>query len=285
MKTRTIALLCWMLAAANSPAALEYSVYFIANPFNNGSNSLDTVLGNLPVGSTVSFWNCSNDNPTNSLISLYASNSSYNTYLRDNDPNGTGQTALWYELDDSTPAPTNGTALVPGRGVLVYYNGQPIDLSGPTNFSSFFFQGTPNVPVLPAVLPCGFGHYNLLGRQTNDVGTYENVTGYTPLEGAQVIRFNSGSTNLNFTTYIYSSGAWTPSTPILALGEAAFFLVPPNYSFSATTHTMTITWSCGAVLQQADQPNGPWTNVSGGAVSPCSVPADAQTRFFRLKSN
>lgn len=145
----------------------------IANPLNNGSNSLDEVFDHqLPNYSTVSFWNCCDTSPTN------ANNICYSLYLYDaTDPNGMGLGApLWYGPDDATPADPALTVMAPGRGVFLVPR-------SPISFITL--NGTPNVPVLPVTLPCGFGQYNLLGCQTNEIGTYENVTGYTPQEGSQ----------------------------------------------------------------------------------------------------
>lgn len=280
MRIRLAVFFCWTSVATGCLADYEisvpgYSSIFIANQLNNNSNTLDNIFGRqLPAFSAASFWNCCDASPTNFL------NTCYRSYVYDpTDPDGLGPGApLWYEMDDATPADPNDITVVPGHGVLIYNN-------GPATILTFF--GTPNIPVLPAALPCGFGYYNLLGRQTNDVGTYENVTGLMPHEGAQVLRWNP--VPANFTTYTFSSGAWTPGTPALDVGEAAFFLVPSNIvvaSYSTIMHMITITWEGGGVLQQADQPNGSWTDVPGGDVSPCALPIeDAQIRFYRVRYN
>ena len=101
----------------------------------------------------------------------------------------------------------------PGQGVFIV----------PWATVTLNFTGTPHVPVLPAALPYGSGHWNLLSRQTNDVGTYENVTGLAPVPGAQVCRWN-GTTG-TFTPYTFSDGVWVSPLGTLDVGEAAFFLV------------------------------------------------------------
>src|SRR5882672_5761913 len=95
-----------------------------------------------------------------------------------------------------------------------------------TSATSVTFCGTPHVPVLPAPLPCGCGKLNFLSRQAVGIGTYQNVTGLSPQEGAEVLR----SLNGNFDTNTFSSGSWTPGVPTLNVGESAFFIVPcaPN---------------------------------------------------------
>jgi hypothetical protein len=218
----------------------------------------------------VAFWDCCDASPTND------SNACYSFYLYDpTSPDGF-PSPLWYEPDDATPADPVETIMYPGRGVLlVNAGGQTITLT---------FHGTPNIPVLPVDLPCGVGHYNLLGCQTNEIGTYENVTGLTPQEGAQVLRGNPA----NLTTYTFTSGAWTPSTPTLNIGEAAFFLVPPtiaSMSYSPVNQTVTITWTGSGVLQQADQSNGPWADMPDENVSPCTLPQNPQATFYRVRCN
>jgi hypothetical protein len=55
--------------------------------------------------------------------------------------------------------------------------------------------------VLPAALPCGYGAATVLSRQTNDVGTFENITGLSPTEGAQVLLWNAPVVDFDVCTY------------------------------------------------------------------------------------
>src|ERR1039457_1185025 len=127
--------------------------YLIANQLDHsGGNSLANLfpLGTLPDGTQIWKWNCS----------------SFVIYIYDStDPDGVGPGAsLWYAADDFTPVNANAIFLNPGEGFFIQ----------PSASVSVTFSGTPNVPVLPASLPCGCGQTNYLSRQTNDLGTYEN---------------------------------------------------------------------------------------------------------------
>jgi hypothetical protein len=155
------------------------------------------------------------------------------------------------------------------------------------------FTGTPNVPVLPAILPCGCGQWNLLSRQTNDIGTYENVTGLAPVQGAQVLRWNCGS----FTTYTFSGINWSPSAPSLNIGEAAFFLVPcPAISAQVVSNTtLQLSWPAdhlGWLLEAqtnnlASGLNTNWFTVPGAdSVNQIPMPINPSggAVFYRLRS-
>jgi hypothetical protein len=168
---------------ADSLLALPGGLSCIVNQVNNGGNTLPEILPVVPEGTQLLIWNCS----------------SYK----------------FYEFTDGAWNSTSAK-LLPGQGAFINL---------PTGGGSITFVGSPYVPVLPVSLPCGCGTnaLNLIGRQTNGVGTYENVTGYAPEDGAKVQRWN-GSV---LVPYTYSSvGGWSPSVPILNIGEGAFFSVP-----------------------------------------------------------
>jgi hypothetical protein len=196
------------LAASQLPMHLGPGLnYLIADHLWNGNNSLADVFGdqNLPDFTEVLIWHCC-DYPTN-----FASTNCYVTYISDSaSPSG------W---DDSnfnalTPAEIAGITLAPGQGAFI----------NPSAPCTLAFTGTRIVPVLPAYLPCGCDHWNLLSRQTDDVGTYKNITGLAPTEGARVLYWD---TNMqSFATFTFSNCAWTPSDPILNVGESAFFFIP-----------------------------------------------------------
>lgn len=116
-------------------------------------------------------------------------------------------------------------ALSPGEGAF---------LQSPASFS-LEFHGTPHVPVLPIT---NAGACLLLSRQTNDIGTYENIFGASPGTGAAVYRW-SGS---NYSVYGFTAGVWTPSAPAIPVGEAVWIcpggaIAPqPNLSYRVTIH-------------------------------------------------
>ena len=141
----------------------------------------------------------------------------YDTYTLDSAwPTGFG------DLTDThaVAAPT----LVPGAGAFfLNYLGHDLSIT---------FSGNPIVPVPIAPLPCGCGtgHYNLLSRPTPGIGTYENITGLLPQEGAQVLRWlDHSAVTLDFsyfTTYTFHNCLWSPAVPTAAVGESVFVLVP-----------------------------------------------------------
>jgi hypothetical protein len=169
---------------ADSTLVLPAGLSGIANQVNNGGNTLAEILPVVPDHTQLLVWNC----PTASYITYQFAHGIWNS-------------------------PT--TKLLPGQGAFINL---PIA-------ASITFVGSPYVPVLPLSLPCGCGTnvLNLIGRQTNGIGTYENITGYAPQDGAQVQRWNGSA----FVPYTYSSGSgWSPSVPILNIGEGAYFSVP-----------------------------------------------------------
>jgi hypothetical protein len=157
----------------------------IANQLDNGGNTLDEVLLDVPDGSKVFKWDCT----------------TWHEYI--------------FDAVDLMWNPPGGT-LAPGEGALLY---------NPESFAiTLTFTGTPHVPVLPAALPCGCGNTNCLSCQTNTVGTYENITGISPTEGAVVQRWDTSSQA--WQTYTFSGGAWSPAVPIAYVGESVLIIVP-----------------------------------------------------------
>jgi hypothetical protein len=206
------------LALTLGPPLLSYTnvlhpgVNFIANQLDHGSNTFAELFpnaGGVRNGDMIEKYICSG----------------YTVYVFDSSsPSG---------FSDSDGNPIAGGTLVPGEGAV--YNNQ----QGAAN--TLIWRGRPHVPVLPAVLPCGVDHYNLLGRQTNDIGTYQNIIGAAPQQGAQELIWNGTAYN----TYTFSNGAWTPGTPRdLLVGESALFLVPSPPSPPAITQqpaSLTVT--------------------------------------------
>jgi hypothetical protein len=215
MKKCILAWLCLTAISLNGLADTQLPIhlsqggfYLIADHLQKGNNTLTDVFEDqgLPDFTEVMFWNCTCDNPTNYTTSCY------DTYISDStSPTG------WDDTNFVPLSPTDiaGITLAPGQGAFIV----------PAADVTLTFSGTQKVPVLPAYLPCGCGHWNLLSRQTDDPSTtYENVTGRAPVDGSQVARWNV--TYAGFTTCTFSSCAWTPSEPSLNVGESAFFFIP-----------------------------------------------------------
>jgi hypothetical protein len=107
---------------------------------------------------------------------------------------------------------TPNLTLSPGEGAF---------LQSPTNFT-LTFTGTPHVPVLPVNIPSGTTY--LLSRQTNDVGDFNSILGLPPTDGATLFQWNGS----NYNTYAFSAGSWTPSTPVVSVGEAVWINLTTN---------------------------------------------------------
>jgi len=165
----------------------DFSYVAIANQFDHGSNTLDEILANVPAGTSLLKWDCSIQDWT------------------------TAQFFSGHWFPNETLAPGEGALIASGSGA-----------GGTTTLT---FTGSPRVPVLPATLPCGCGNKNLLSRQTVGIGTFENITGQSPQEGAQVRRWDVASQDDSL-TYVFSGGVWTPSVPSVSVGESAFIVIP-----------------------------------------------------------
>ncbi len=171
------------------------------------SNVFPPIYGSLPDGTFVTIYK---------KASCAAPQTYYYCYHCD-----IGGEYIWWLADTVTPFDPTGVNLDPGDALF-------LDLSYAATVS---FTGTPNVPVLPLSLSCGCGHYYFLSRQTNDVGTFENITGLPPQEGSQFQRW----TGSNFNVFTFSAGAWTPSVPSANRGEAVRILLSPCFSNSCLT--------------------------------------------------
>jgi hypothetical protein len=105
---------------------------------------------------------------------------------------------------------------------IVLRPGEGAQLVSPIG-TNLVFSGTANVPVLPLAIPAGQAW--LVSRQTNDVGTYENIVGASPAPGAVVYKWNpvSGS----YTLYTYTASGWSGGAePTVAVGESVW--IGPN---------------------------------------------------------
>lgn len=179
------------LAADSYTIGLPSGFSMIANQLDNGGNTLDEVLPFVPTDTQLLKWNCTNQ--------------AYDSIIFSPDLGG------W--VDSSSGNPAGNVTLSPGEGAFFF---------NPSGAVGVTFVGTPHTPVFPPPMACGCGLTNLLSRQTNAPGTYENILGVSPVEGSQVSRFVGGT----FIVYTFSGGVWAPSTPALGVGESAFFYTP-----------------------------------------------------------
>jgi hypothetical protein len=112
----------------------------------------------------------------------------------------------------------------PGTGMILY------NFVAPTNI---VLHGTAHVPVLPVSLPCPCGSFNLIGDQTNEVSLFENITGFSPPDGAQLFAYiplTNGVLNLppgnNYTTFTFCGGGWFPNLPVVNPAQAVWVVTP-----------------------------------------------------------
>jgi Ca2+-binding RTX toxin-like protein len=152
----------------------------IANQLDHGSNTLNEVLGHLGT-----------NGPDGLVLSKY------------NNASGTWSVSA-YSAASGLWDNGNSITLSPGDGAF---------LQSPANFY-YVMVGRPHVPILPVNMAAGATH--LLSRQTNDIGTFTNIVGFPATNGATVYKWNGS----NYITFSFASGAWSPSVPTVAVGEA-----------------------------------------------------------------
>ena len=251
MKKLLLAFVCYIFVTAGAAAdtytnitTLSPGFSLIANQLDHGSNTLDEILTN-PVCSScgvllaISKYDCTNWR----TVTFY-------------DAIDTVGTPGWY---DDTGNPSTMT-LAPGEGAVIEYR----PASG-SNALFLTFTGTPHVPVLPAALACGTGAYNLLSRQTNDIGTYQNVTGLTPAAGAQFLTM-SNSAVFAFTTNTFDGLNWNLGTPSLGVGRAALVFVP---SSTNPAYTLPIPAGLSLIANQLDHGSNTLDEVMPGVPDGC----------------
>ncbi len=99
---------------------------------------------------------------------------------------------------------------------IVLRPGEGAEMISPTNFS-LTFTGTAHGPSLPLDIPSGQAW--LVSRQTNDLGTYENIVGTSPAPGAVIYQWTP--TNSNYTLNTYTANGWSGGVePTAAVGES-----------------------------------------------------------------
>ena len=188
-----------LLYAESYQLTLKPGDNFVANQLNHpGSNGVNLVFPTVPVNSEIRV---------------------FNELLQD------------FELVTESflgASWSPGTAVLnPGTG-FVFVNPGSADVVVTIN-------GTPNIPVLPVALPGGVRR--LLSRQTNAVGTFENIIGTSPMEGTEVHRWDANVFDL--LTNRFTAGVWVPATPVLAVGESAFFLNPAGGNSNGIPPSLT----------------------------------------------
>lgn len=170
----------------------------IANQLDNGSNTLNEVLPNVADSSLLYKWNPAQQ--------------------------GYGVAQEFFQglgwIDTANGGPSTVT-LAPGEGAI---------LNNPLGTTNLTFTGEPhNFGQFPNIACDGF---YFLSRQSNAIGTFENITGLTPEDGSQLLVFNNTGIPApsivasNFTVYVFCGGGWVPSLPMVPVGRPAFIFQP-----------------------------------------------------------
>jgi hypothetical protein len=161
--------------------------------------------------------------------------------------------------------------LNPGEGAFFY------------NPGAAFVHNYAGCAHTPALIPAPTNCCILVARQTNGVGNWDNIISTPPSGGARVYRYGNGG----FTVYTFDEVdlVWTPSFPIVAVGESMWIccpnctvtLLPPCVEPSITTQPASqvvqvgccFTFTVGAVgsptLSYQWQFNG--VNIAGATAS------------------
>jgi hypothetical protein len=196
---------CKTPATETYQVALAAGVNSIANQLDNGNNSLNEIMPVVPDGS---------------VLYKYVNNGANSTWISSTYSAAAGQ---WLN--------GNTISLNPGEGAF---------FQSPTNFT-LTFRGTVHVPVLPVSLPSGSCY--LLSRQTNDMGTYTNIVGTSPVNKTKFIQWNPSSQG--YTTAVFESGTWTiggAAGPTVPVGQAVWISnggalppIPQNVTYEGMT--------------------------------------------------
>jgi hypothetical protein len=111
--------------------------------------------------------------------------------------------------------------LNPGQGLIIFNNSAR---------GTATITGIPHIPILPIHLS---PRPSLLSCQTNTVGTFENIVGTPPKNGAVVYQLKLGRylyplVSSNYFIFTYESNAWSPNAPLVPVGEAVWIAQRPG---------------------------------------------------------
>src|SRR5205814_770985 len=111
--------------------------------------------------------------------------------------------------------------------------------------------------------------YYLRGSINPGPATYEDVTGGSPSNHTEVLRFVPGGTAIEprapplYTRYLYTDGVWTPTAPVLNPLEGVWIIHPYltlTISLTNSPPGLVLTWPRGT-LQVSDGLNGGWQDL------------------------
>jgi hypothetical protein len=182
---------------------------FYANNLCQGTNNtLNDLLPNVPDGTSLFLWNTA----SGSFVSYQ--------YIA-----GVG----WI---DSTGNPTTVT-LSPGEGFVI---------QNPNGAFPMVISGCQPTCPQPCTPPTN-GSYVLVGRLGIGTATYSDLFSCAPPCGTRMNLWNGSSYNV----YIYANGSWSPSVPVLGIGQSAFVYVQGGASCCLSVNCSTNkTVACGS---------------------------------------
>ena len=133
--------------------------------------------------------------------------------------------STWNEATQSYNAAvsyTTGTGWSAPGTILSLGGGFILDNPTSSNYTITIFGCDPNCP-----LPCNpTNGYQLVSAEGTNGGTWSNLFSCPPECGTEVFIFNPLSQQ--YVVYTFSAGVWTPSVPVLAVGESAFVVGTTN---------------------------------------------------------
>jgi hypothetical protein len=176
---------------------------------------------------------------------------------------------------------------VPGQGYWAY---SPVAQTFTPTLRAYGGAGGAPVPALP---PLTADRYSFQGSPTGLPATYEDIFGAPPNNETALLRFIPGSASIdrgtdNYRFYYYKEGVWTPETPMLNPLEPAFVIYPYlsiKYTMSGNPLMITMTWPARGKLEEAEFPNGPWSEVTTAGNTHSVTPPSGQSgaRYYRVK--
>ena len=191
--SQTVTVDCTTNCCAGCTAPYPYSYSVTVYP------GLNYLADNLCQGDSNTVDNVLSDVPDGTQ--LYLLNQTFTYYT------GSG----W--LDASFNPATN--TVVPGEGF-------EIDNTGTTAFTLVIQGCQPDCP-----LPCSpTNGWSLIGGYGTNISTWSNLFSCPPVCGTEFVTFDPVAQQ--FTTNIFINGTWTPSTPLLQVGQSAWVEINPN---------------------------------------------------------
>jgi hypothetical protein len=166
----------------------------VANPLNTTNNTLGSLLGGIPAGSSVQKWN-----PSIADFDVY---------------NKTGFGVGW------SPASGATASLNPGEGVFVLTPGASGDITN--TFVGEVLQGN-----LTISLVTGF---NMIGNKVPDSGA-ANTIGLVPPTGSSLQKWNEAVQDFEVFNKTSFGIGWSPSVPNINVAEGFFINAVSPYDW------------------------------------------------------